>query len=119
MEIGTMGDYISYSNYFANNVSYKNLYNFEGNQFEYLYEVIQVIAKYTHKEIFLTTWYNKGNKHKTRAGTFYETKPRSVNDYRFSRFISSLIVMGVFYSIYIKGDNGKRNQFPYTTLLIL
>ena len=86
---GTMGDYISYSNYFANNVSYKNLYNFEGNQFEYLYAVIQVIAKYT------------------------------VNDYRFSRFISSLIVMGVFYSIYIKGDNGKRNQFPYTTLLIL
>ena len=45
-----MGDYISYSNYFANNVSYKNLYNFEGNQFEYLYEVIQVIAKYTVNE---------------------------------------------------------------------
>ncbi len=86
---GSMGDYFSYSQYFSDSVSYKNLYTIDLNRFEYLYEFVQVLAYYI------------------------------IDDYRFLRLILAVIVMKIFYSIYIKGDNGEINQYPFTMILIL
>ena len=85
---GGLGDYYSYKDWFKK-TDLSHLYNLANNNFEYLYEVIQAIAK------------------------------SLVNNYVFLRFVLAVLCMSLQYNILVQGEDGHGNSHPLTLMLIL